>query len=84
MPKLLLLFAFLFYSSVLFAKKPSKNDTIRFSEETIEGEFNTTDLFYLLKEDSLDNRYLFKLRNHFKPEMKATGLNLEKSFGGFN
>lgn len=73
------LFLFLFYSSILFAKDSKKDDTIRFSEETIEGKFNTTDLFYLLKEGPRDNQYLFKLRENFKPEMKSTGFKLEKS-----
>lgn len=79
--KFYFLFLFLFYPSIIIAKNSKKNDTIRFSEETIEGKFNTTDLFYLLKEDSKDNKHLFKLRDHFKPEMKATGFELEQSLG---
>ncbi|MBE8221852.1 MAG: hypothetical protein HAW60_03895 [Bdellovibrionales bacterium] len=79
--KFLFLFLFLSYSAELFAKSSKKDGTIRFSEETIEGKFNTTDLFYLLKEGPRDNKYLFKLRRHFKPEMKSTGFKLEQSLG---
>lgn len=72
----------LFFSPLLVAKESEKDGTIRFSEETIEGEFNTSDLFYLLKEGSRDNQYMFKLRENFKPEIKLTGSRLEKSLEG--
>lgn len=81
MIKSLLLFFIFCYSVTLFSKDSDKDETIRFSEETIEGKFNTTDLFYLLKEGSRDNQYLFKLRENFKPEMKLTGFKLEESLG---
>lgn len=83
MVKLLILFIFLFSVNVFAEKNKRKNQdqTIRFSEETIEGKFNTSNLFYLLKEGSRDNQYLFKLRSNFKPEMKETGIELEKSLG---
>lgn len=76
-----ILISILFFSPLLFAKEFKKDGTIRFDEETIEGKFNTTDLFYLLKEGSRDNQYMFKLRGNFKLEMKQTGQSLERSFG---
>lgn len=79
MLKLLSIFIFLFALNIFAEEKEDK--VIRFSEETIEGKFNTSSLFYLLKEGSRDNQYLFKLRSDFKPEMKATGLDLEESLG---
>jgi hypothetical protein len=92
MKKLLIIFAvigtsfsLLMMSAPAFAQadaKKSKQQTLSFEDELVEGESQKPELAYLLQKRNFNYKKLIKLRENFLPEMRRTSEDVQRARGG--
>ncbi len=61
------------------AQQGKKKTSIDFEDELVEGELKKPELFYLLQKKQFNFKRLIKLRENFKPEMRRTSEDIQRS-----
>lgn len=62
--------------------KKSKQQTLSFEDELIEGESAKPELAYLLQKRNFNYKKLIKLRENFLPEMRRTAEDVQRARSG--
>lgn len=55
-----------------------KRSTISFEDQLVEGGVTTPELFYLMQQRDSNFRRLIRLRENFLPEMRRSGVEIER------
>jgi len=61
------------------ARKKSKETTLSFEDELVEGANTKPELFYLFQKKKFNYKRLIKLRENFLPEMRKTSEEIQRS-----
>lgn len=64
------------------ANKKSKQQTLSFEDELVEGDAAKPELSYLLQKRNFNYKKLIKLRENFLPEMRRTAEDVQRARSG--